>query len=365
MNQYDGTAIREIIHELVDSPSPYDALAALDEQPATPTDLADREGAARSTSHKWLDILLGRSWVRRRDNGQYELTEGGTLIFQECNNCFEIIGRETLTSLSDSVYTVQSLRALNSDPVLPTATESDDSSPSSSTRTRVRRLFEEQEWIEPERGGYCVTTGGKRARGAYIDLCELIELVEDTRTFLKLFRGRISPPRSVLDRSSLIDVDASRKVMGEPLSEFTDPISTDLDRFRGVVPTVNPAYIQEFRPLLGSDVQMEIITDRTVLKSAELEYMDVLRDSFAAANLDMYITLSDISTGVAIFDDSRAQVGVYNDSYLHHASLDGTDDDVVDWGVDLYEAYWDDAWHIPNLASLKNVPAKMVDVVSD
>lgn len=365
MSQCDGTVVRDIIHELVDSPSPYDAVAALDGQPATPTDLAEREGIARSTSYEWLDTLLERGWVRKRDDGRYELTEGGTLIFQECKSCFETIDRETLVSLTDSVYMTQSLHSLDSGSALLAATMSNDISPSSSTRTRVRRSFEKQEWVEPKQGGYRVTSDGKRARDAYLALSEMIDLVEDTRPFLKLFQGKVSPPRSVLDGSSLIEVDASGKVMGGPLAEFTEPVSTDLDRFRGVVPTVNPAYIRECRPLLGSNVQMEIITDRTVLKSAQLEYKDVLRDSFIAPNLDMYITLDDISTGVAVFDDSRAQVGVYDDSCVHHASLDGTDDEVVGWGTDLYEAYLDDAWHIPDLASLKKAPAKIANAMPD
>lgn len=365
MEPYDATKVREVISELAEDPSLYDTLVALDEQPANPTDIAERVKVSRTTSHEWIDTLLDRGWARRRDDGQYELTAGGRLVLQECNCCFETINRETLASLSRSEYAVHSLRALDSGPLLPAGTESDEGSPSRSTATRIRTLFEKQEWVVRKDGEYAPMSAGERARDAYVDLSEMIALVEDTQPFLEIFRPNILPSRSVLKTSSLINVDANRKLMGEPLTEFTESITPDLNQFRGIVPVVNPAYIQEFRPLLESDVQIEIVADRTVLENARLEYKDVLVESLVASNLDMYMTLDDVSTGVAVFDDERAQVGVYDENYLHHASLDGTDNQFVDWATDLYESYRSDAWHIPNLASLEPALNRVADTISE
>ena len=363
MDPSDTTEAQEAISDVAVCQSPFDAMVLLAEQPANPTRTADRADVSRTTAHRWLDTLLERGWARLRDDHQYELTAGGNTVLNVCNRCFEQIGREAVAALARSPYAVRVLRALDSESTAIASIVDDEDAPSRSTVTRLRNRFEGEGWVSREQGEYELTSAGKRALNEYERVAETMELVTEKRPFLEGFRADGAVPIGVLRESSVIETNPERKLRGKPLTAFTEEITPSLDRVRGIVPVVNPAYIRAVRPLLGSKTQLEFIVDRTVLANARLEYKDVLVESFTAENLDMYVTLEDVSIGVAVFDDEKAQIGAYDDDYAHRATLEGTAEAVVDWADKLYDSYRADAQLVPDVTTVENAFEKLSNVV--
>ncbi|KTG11194.1 hypothetical protein AUR64_04480 [Haloprofundus marisrubri] len=206
------------------------------------------------------------------------------------------------------------------------------------TRETVQRAlagFADRGWVEKCPPQYHLTLGGELVLNQYH---ALVEASEDA--------SRIAPFAANVGKSF---TDLSPKVLQRatvtagtpenphsPIDRFVSVLDRDpVDRFRGITPIVSRTFNEAAAGVIGPKTEMELVVDESVLEASTSVDPEAADRASELDQFSLYLSPTPVETGLALFDD-YAWLGAYDHGTLV-ASLDGNDDELVEWVRDEYE----------------------------
>lgn len=338
--------VREFISDLAGSTC-LEVLRSLDEQPMTTSAIEDHGGVTRQTASKHLSQLSERGLTKSMSDGRYRLTAGGKTILDAFDVCLEEIDRDQLTNLTRSRHTIPLLQTISNGAARPNELVGiNNSGPSRATVQRAIRMFETEGWCEGISGNYHLTATGERTVDAYDELSAILEQVIEKAPWFQ----RLSPSRTDIPVCELADAKlhvSSPNSPGIVLASALKLCDPRLDRFRVLTSIFNPTLFRAYDKLLKLGLKGEAVVDASLsdrLHEEEMEHFldDSSYDNYRISSLDETLTL-----GIGIYDDKQIAIGAYNEAGAgeHIAMLLSSNEAVIQWGIDLFESYRDQATH--------------------
>lgn len=337
--------VREFISDFAGS-ARLEVLDAIAQQSMSPSDIDFQKPISRQTASKHLTHFteLGLTKPARADGG-YELTAGGKVVLDGFDTCLDTIEREPLSHLTQSTHALDLLQRLSEYPSRPNELAGQGSgSPSRPTVQRELRTFESQQWIKEIDGRYQITRDGKRVLDAYDELAVTVEQVMDKAPwFQRLDQVYADVPVNGLDDAKLYvsSPDAPGIVLGAAL-KLCDP---RLDHFRVLSSIYNPTLFRAYTLLLKLGLKGKSVIDKNLYDRLREEGEEHFIDDSDYDNFDIYRVEETLTLGIGIYDERQIAVGAYNElgDGEHIAMILTSDEDVVEWGTDLYESYLEQA----------------------
>ena len=249
--------------------------------------------------------------------------------------------REQVAFLVGSEHRVATMEALSDGSARPCELERSLSA-SRATVQRALSGLDERDWVDKRDGEYRLTGAGTFVLRAYHDLADVVETAEEVGEPLSLLDS-VTGDLPVAALRTATATTATAKTPHAPIERYATLLDrTDVDTLRGICPVLSPVFNEVHRPLFEAEVPIELIIDEQTLAAAE----DLTPESHAAAldadSFTLYLADGDLDFGASLFGD-RAMVGAYDDQGRFRASLDATDESLVEWTNDLYERYRDRA----------------------
>ncbi|MFH5802148.1 helix-turn-helix transcriptional regulator [Haladaptatus sp. CMAA 1911] len=342
--------VRDEINEAIDS-NRLLVLRTIDSlsNPVTQIDITNEIDSIRQVVSTHLAVLQDRGFVNRDEN-KIELTAGGLLFLDAFDTCLEILSEEELGLLTRSDYLLPILEALTSEPYRVQEFQTAlDEPPSDSTIRRALSDFVEKDWVGGGRGEYQITDTGRQVLSAYTDLAEsLTQLIEKAPWF-----QRLPPENATVPIQALADAELTISNPSSPSSVLTTALALydrKVDRFRGMSSIYNSLLFKTYNKIQQFNIgpNYEVIVDRPtffkMLETTDFEYRvdDEDIDGDDPLVLDQSHTL-----GIGIYDERKVAIGAYNQfgRGQHIAMVVSTDDRIVEWAIDLYETYREQAKH--------------------
>ena len=244
--------------------------------------------------------------------------------------------REDISFLVGSDTRIALLRAVVESPYRPTELATECSCARETAQRTLTRL-RERGWVEKGDGQYRGTPAGALILDAYDELAATVTHAARLGSFLAHVGDDAAPPASVLDGLTLAESTAENP--HAPIDRYLTVLGTDsLDRFRGITPIVSRVFNDAAEAVIGPDTAVELIIDRTVLRTSRTEFEDATRNAAELDEFDLYVAPEPLTFGLALVD-GHAFVGAYDDDGSLVASVDATADAFVDWAADLYRTY--------------------------
>lgn len=207
------------------------------------------------------------------------------------------------------------------------------------SRTTVHRClneFDERGWVTDCADGYAVTATGRAVLDGYADL-----LARVART------DRYGPFLAAFDRADECPLPAEAAVtVAEPTDphapvEFLEarlPDPGEVDRLRGIVPVVSPAFDRAYGPLIAAGVETELVLPGAAFERAREAYPDSVARAEAADNLTVAVSDRPIEVGVSLFP-GEVFLGAYDEGGQFRACLHTDDTEVREWARDLVDEH--------------------------
>jgi predicted transcriptional regulator len=284
-----------------------------------------------------------RALIRDRPNpakNQYETTLFGNLVLEAYSNLLSEVGWKAVKYIAKSRTTLTILKHLDGSlSTLSDLTEDDSICARRSTISNHLSNLEELGWVNRKPPYECSSTGSN-ILDAYSEYASHIERLTERRAFLRHF-DMSDLPLEAIPRTEMIA--ASEGNSDAPTQAFVDTIEADFNHVRGATPTINKQYVEEFRPLLGSDCRLELIGDRSVLSEANTTYMSDFAKGLITPTTTLLVSDEPITVGVAIFDHETVWLGAYGKSRRDRAVLTGSNDTLLKWASDAYEKICENA----------------------
>ena len=293
------------IEKLARSDGRLKLLRILDEQPSYAAELATQCGSSQASVGRYLTSFEEVGWVTKIENN-YRITTAGKLVkstFQSWldNAVSDNVSRKRVgRGLFVSDARIELLEVLRENSGR--ASElSERCNQSKSTIESHLAEFEGLDWARREKGEYQITPDGSEMISKYEEWVEVAELIDEAVVFLRYFDPSIGEEmtKEMLNEASV--VSSPSKTADMATAEFIDEVGPIHDQIYGIAPIISPLYNRRFEPLLGSDVQIEIVTDEQVIRRAIDEYGDLLEEAHMASNMDIYIASESITFGLAFF----------------------------------------------------------------
>ncbi|MCO8242996.1 ArsR family transcriptional regulator [Haladaptatus sp. AB643] len=338
--------VRTVISETVDSVR-LAVLRAFRElsNPTTSRNLATHANVSRQAVSLHLGVLHERGLVNRYDGG-IELTTGGLLFLDAIEDCLQTVPVEALSYLTRTAHPLTLLQLLAKQPYrlsdLPT-TASD--LPSQSTIRRTLIGLTEYQWLSDDGGTHRITSVGSDALSAYTELAAIVEqLVEKAPWFQRL------PPEVVpIPIDALVDAEfvvSNPRNPASVLSTCLKLYDRNISQFRCLCSVFNPVLFHAYRGLLELGIESEAILDRpTALKAASNAGTRYSVQSGRYSHYHPLVLEESQTLGIGIYDERKVAVAAYNEagSGKHIAMIVGSNEKLVNWGIDLYDSYRADA----------------------
>ncbi|QLG29830.1 MarR family transcriptional regulator (plasmid) [Halorarum halophilum] len=334
--------IRNFINELVDS-SRLDVLKALtDHQHRTPSDIEQMGEVSRQTASKHLADLAKRGLTNRGENPREQrITAGGKFVVQSLSTHSDVVSREQLALLTRSASASQLLYALSRGSVRPrNLAQEERMSPSRSTIQRTLSTFTCQGWCREDHGRYRLTSTGTEVLEAHRTIIDRTTQSVKKSTFLQ----RLSPARADFPPEALAEAEVAvsdPSSPGEALSLALKLCDRNLHHFRAFTSIYNARLFTTYYKIFNLGLDGEAIVDASVYQQIrENEQTAHLIDD---SEYDRYrlLRLPDKMTlGIGIYDDRKVAIGAFNETGngRHTAILLSSNDEFVEWGIDLYES---------------------------
>lgn len=316
-------------------------LEILELRPANKDDLADQLSVSKSTIDRSLTNLAALGWIRETQEGT-AITSAGRVVLREHERVLNAIDREGFEFLGGSK---KGGRPLLLRAVKEPAGKSElarEYHPSRSTVGRVVDDLEEREWVAQRNSGqYAITPAGEEAIDAFDDLVRAVMLIKEKAGFLEHFEVDPAPPLYVLEYAS--EKSSTRDVIHRGLHRFLEIVKTRPSHIRSISFFITKPFNRIGQRLLERGIESEHVLDENALKTLKEDYPGYFEFSLNAEALDLYVHPNKIGFAMAIFDAEQVLLGVYDEHGNLRGGVDGADEDLVAWAVELFERYRDEA----------------------
>lgn len=334
--------VRSVINETVDSVRLAILRAASDlPNPTTNTNLANHANVSRQAVSPHLAALQEQGVVNRHDGG-VELTAGGFVFLEAIEDCLQTVSVEALSFLTRSAHPLTLLRELVKQPYrLYELLNASSDLPSQSTIRRILTDFVEYRWLTDDGGTHQITPAGRDALSAYRELATVVEqLIEKAPWFQRLPMEVVPfPIRELADAEFVV---SNPRSPASVLSICLKLYDRNISRFRCLCSVYSPVLFHAYRGLLELGVEAEAIHDwPTALKAADNSGTRYAVQSEQYSNYQPLVLKKSHTLGIGLYDNRKVAVAAYNEvgSGKHIAMIVSSNDKLVKWGIDLYEAY--------------------------
>ncbi|MFC6723784.1 helix-turn-helix transcriptional regulator [Halobium palmae] len=195
--------------------------------------------------------------------------------------------------------------------------------------------FVERGWVERDDGRYRLTPGGEMVVEQYDRLESTVAGADRLSRLLSHAPASFGeiPVRTL---STVRLETATRENPHAPVDRFRSVLGTEeVTRFRGITPMVSPVFNEAASAVLASDTDAELVIDESVLEVSEAQYPDALSEAFDLDGFTLLLASGSLDYGLMLVD-GRALVSVHDDAGAVVASVDGDEDEFVDWVSKLY-----------------------------
>ncbi|QIO25251.1 winged helix-turn-helix domain-containing protein [Haloarcula sp. JP-L23] len=206
-------------------------------------------------------------------------------------------------------------------------------------------MFESHGWSNSTGGSYHLTPVGKKVLDEYDDLALTVEQVIEKAAWLQRLDQCHSdvPVQALADAKVVVSgPDSPGIVLGAAL----DLCDRELSQFRALTSIYNPTLFRAYHQLLKLGLPGEAIVDHSVYQHLHEEELQHFLDDSEFADFDISWLEESLTLGIGLYDDRKVAIGAYNETGKgdHIAMLVSSNDTVVEWGVDLYNTYRDQAY---------------------
>nr|WP_254283218.1 transcriptional regulator FilR1 domain-containing protein [Halomicroarcula limicola] len=205
-------------------------------------------------------------------------------------------------------------------------------------------MCEAQSWSSTTGGTHRLTPAGQTVLDAYNDLALSIEQVVEKAPWLQ----RLDQCRSDLPVQALADakvVVSSPDSPGLVVLAALSLCDRQFSQFRALTSIYNPPLFDAYNELLERGLPGEAIVDQSVYRELHEEGLQHFLDDSEFADFDIGWLEEELTLGIGVYDDRKVAIGAYNQTGAadHIAMLISTNQTVVDWGIELYNTYWEQA----------------------
>lgn len=314
-------------------------LTALQQNPVQhKTELTDYIGKEidSSTISEIVGKQRDRGLVRcRPDRNQYETTPLGDLSLQVYNDLVATVEPKAVDLLAKSQSVITILEHLDDTPAsLAELTDDDSICVERSTISNYLSELDAAGWIE-RKPPYESSKTGTDILDAYHEYADQITCLAERRPFLQYFDME-GLPLEALHGTKM--VAATKGDTDAPTQAYVDSIDPDFEQVLGVTPTTNKQYVQAFLPLIRSNCEIELVADRSVLRESKSTYMLSYASGLLSSDVTWLVSDEPITAGIAIFDRETVWLGAYGWARGDRAVLTGSNDTLLNWALNEYEA---------------------------
>jgi predicted transcriptional regulator len=244
--------------------------------------------------------------------------------------------REDIAFLVGSECRVETLRALDDDPLRPSSLAGHVSC---ARETAQRNLagFVDRNWVEKRDGKYRLTAAGRMVLDRYREL----ERTVDSAERLSVFLANVGDVGERVDPDLLANQTVTTSTPENPhapIERWLGMVDGVVDSYVGITPIVSRVFNEAAERAIGPETEMELIIDQSVLEASRERFPDALELAFELDQFTLWVSSADLEFGLAICD-GHVWVAAYDEFGNVVASVDGGDDAFVAWARETYDEY--------------------------
>lgn len=318
-------------------------------------ELIERCSVGTEAVDRGLDQLTESLWIQSQDT-RYEMTRVGRLKMSAYDDFSAMLGRlspattdenigvttdprETLKTLVNSDYRRQIAEFLHDRPADRDEIQ-EHCSASGSSLSRCLSDLMDCGWVQqhPTNRDYYLVSPAITIIESWTGFAHSLRVINDKEEFLILLRQTpFAVSVDALEECTLTvaSKDDPHAAVMDFLSTLEDTQST---KFHAMVPILSDVYNRAAEPLVGSDIDVELIIDEEVLHLSETNAPGNVATVLESDNIDLYIHPEKIPIGLAILDD-KAMMGAYDEEGNHRASLVGSSETATEWMNGVFDQY--------------------------
>ena len=300
------------------------------------TDLADRQATNGSSSilSETVKEQRERGLIRYHpDRNQYESTLLGDLVVDIYVEITDALNQEAIKQIASSANVIPILCGLDDHSgTVATLSTNDRIDANRSTINRRLSDLEAIGWVV-RTPPYELSVKGRSVLEKYDEFESAINCVLERREFLRSFDMKGLPLAAL--RGTQVHT-ASGANPHAPSTQYIDAIGPHLDHICGVSPIVTESYVEAFAPLVTAGCEIELVLDKNVRENYRSNFPMAYLIGLVADNATGYIASENITVGIAILDGTTVWLGAYDETGRHRAVLEGSNDVLVEWAMDVY-----------------------------
>lgn len=269
--------------------------------------------------------------------------------------------REEIAFLVGSESRVAVIRALRNRPYRPTELATECSC-ARETAQRTVTAFAERGWVEKltDDGRYALTAAGDVVADSYDEFEATVD-VADRLSVLLSNLGDVAAGLDpvVLDRLHAAEATADNP--HAPINRFLTVTGEDhVERFRGITPIVSRIFNEAAAQVIGPESSVELVIDESVLETSASEYPDDLERAFELDQFELFVAPTKLDFGLML-TDGHAYLAAYDSQGTVVASVDGTDDEFVEWAEETFRRYRESARPFAAMREVGDAPVGVGD----
>lgn len=261
--------------------------------------------------------------------------------------------RDEIAFLVGSESRVAILRALRKHPHRPSELATECSC-ARETAQRTVSAFAERGWAEKETddGRYALTAAGEMVANGYEEF-EATVAVADRFSVLLANVGSVVADLDPVVLRRLHGTTATSDNPHAPINRFLTVAGSDyVDEFRGITPIVSRIFNEAAERIIGPESSVQLVIDERVFETSASEYPEDLTRAYELDQFQLFVSPKRLEFGLMLVD-GHAYLAAYDEQGNLIASIDGTDDDFVDWAERTYARYRTDSY-TPSLGNETN-----------
>ena len=251
-----------------------------------------------------------------------------------------VSAREDIAFLVGSDCRIETLRTLAGESLGPSVL-AERVSCARETAQRNLAGFAERNWVEKADRTYRLTAAGQMVLDRYNQLEWTVESAEQLSIFLancEEIVDRVDPELLAEQTITTSTVDNPHA----PIERWLRLVDGVVDRYHGMTPIVSEVFNQAAENAIGSETEMELIIDESVLKTSQEKFPKAFDLALELDQFTLWLLPEPVEFGLTIVDGS-VWVAAYDDLGNVVASVDGDDERFVDWALDCYDDYREQA----------------------
>lgn len=261
------------------------------------------------------------------------------------------MSREHIQFLSGSAKRIQLLRALRKQP----ARQCELMERCSVSRPAVWRSlagFSDRNWVKEDSGLYRITIIGEFVLSHYETLAEVIDCAgERARFFDHLGDIGSTFPAEALAETTVVTATPEKPSVA--LNRFRDALTTSTtEQFRALVPGVRRVVEEVSWHLSTMDAAFELIVGETALELQTVP--DALVEARSHEWFRFYMCPKPLEFGMLLSDD-YVLVSAYDEWGNLRSCLEGMNEPLLEWAVDIYKEHRQDATPADAISGLPQI----------